>query len=204
MAGRIAPSPFTAPNIVTIGTQTWMNKNLQSPTYRNGDIIPEVQNQTTWDSLTTGAWCYYNNDPANGDIYGKLYNWYAVNDPRGLAPNGWHVPSRTEWTTLVSFLGGTSVAGGAMKSTGTTRWNSPNTGATNSSGFTGLPGGYKYWNNVDNFSQITLNGLWWSSTEATLDPTNNANYILLSSTNTSALSTTVIKKFGLSVRLIKD
>src|SRR5450759_1177427 len=155
------PTPIPS---VTICTQVWMLKNLDVSTYRNGDLIPKVTDPTAWSALTTGAWCWYNNDSAtNASTYGKLYNWYAVNDPRGLAPTGWHVPSDAEWTTLSTCLGGNAVAGGAMKETGTTHWTSPNTGATNSSGFTGLPGGYR--NNDGSFNNVGNFGYWWSSTE---------------------------------------
>lgn len=113
--------------------------------------------------MTTGAWCYYNNDPSTNATYGKLYNWYAVNDPRGLAPAGWHVPSDAEWTTLETCLGGSSVAGGKMKVSGTTTWLSPNTGATNSSGWAGLPGGSRAWNH-GGFGLVGSNCDWLSST----------------------------------------
>lgn len=92
-------------NFVTIGNQKWMEKNLEVVTYRNGDVIPQVTDNTAWAALTTGAWCYYNNDPANGAIYGKLYNWYAVYDSRGLAPQGWHIPTYAELTTLRTNFG---------------------------------------------------------------------------------------------------
>ena len=147
---------------VTICTQVWMLKNLDVSTYRNGDPIPQVTDSIQWVNLTTGAWCYYNNNSANGPVYGKLYNWYAVNDPRGLAPAGWHVPSDAEWTTLSTCLGGDLIAGGPMKEIGTTHWTPPNTGATNTSGFTGLPGGTR---NNDTFNGVGFNGFWWSSTE---------------------------------------
>ena len=124
--------------------QTWMLKNLDVDRYRNGDPIPKVTDPSIWTSLTTGAYCYYNNDSATyAATYGKLYNWYAVHDPRGLAPEGWHIPSDAEWATLETCLGGSSVAGGKMKETGTTHWTAPNTDATNSSGFAGLPGGFR-------------------------------------------------------------
>lgn len=151
------------PSII-IGTQRWMTTNLNVSRYRNGDKIPQVKNAAAWAGLTTGAWCYYNNDPATGAIYGKLYNWYAVNDPRGLAPAGFHVPSNEEWTTLITFLGGQGVAGGAMKETGTVHWTTPNTDATNSSVFTGLPGGFRF--NDGAFILIRDYGYWWSSTES--------------------------------------
>jgi uncharacterized protein (TIGR02145 family) len=123
---------------ISIGTQIWTQSNLNVSRYRNGDIIPQVTNYTQWENLTTGAWCYYANNTANGVVYGKLYNWYAVSDPRGLAPQGWHVPSDAEWRTLTTYLGEDS-AGGKMKSI--TLWGSFNTGATSSSGFSGFPGG---------------------------------------------------------------
>ena len=145
---------------VTIGTQIWMTKNLDVTTYRDGTPIPQVTNQIAWSNLTTGAWCYYNNDPANGLIYGKLYNWYAVNDPRGLAPMGWHVPSDPEWTSLTDYLGGEGLAGGKMKATGTSLWLSPNTNATNESSFNGIPGGYRS-NTTLHF--IGEQGFFWSS-----------------------------------------
>ena len=127
------------PNVI-IGAQTWSAKNLDITTYRNGDTIPQVTDPEQWGALTTGAWCYYNNDSTNNAIYGKLYNWYAVIDSRGLAPLGWHVPSDKEWYTLIDYLGGVDIAGGKMKSV-SSLWISPNTGATNSSGFSALPGG---------------------------------------------------------------
>ena len=144
---------------IVIGTQQWMRKNLDVVTYRNGDVIPQVTDGSAWAALTTGAWCYYNNDVANGAIYGKLYNWYAVNDTRGLAPKGWHLPTDDEWTILTDKLGGTAVAGGKMKSVGTTRWNSANTSATNESGFAALGGGYR----DGTFYSIGHYGIWWSS-----------------------------------------
>ena len=182
---------------VLIGTQYWMDKNLELTTYRNGDTIPYVTNPTAWAALFTGAWCYYNNDPSSG--YGKLYNWYAVTDARGLAPQGWHIPTDAEWTTLSTLLGGTSAAGGKMKTTGTTRWTSPNTGATNESGFAGLPGGYR--NGNGSFGYVGSYGIWWSSTESS---TNNAwdrflysEVYLLDRFNDSKL-------YGFSVRCLRD
>jgi uncharacterized protein (TIGR02145 family) len=149
--------------VVTIGTQQWMEKNLEVVTYRDGTVIPQVTDATAWANLTTGAWCYYNNDPANGAIYGKLYNWYAVNDPRGLAPQGWHIPTDAEWTTLGTLLGGDAAAGGKMKTIGTTRWTTPNTSATNESGFAGLPGGFRV--TAGTFSNVGNYGLWWSAAQ---------------------------------------
>jgi uncharacterized protein (TIGR02145 family) len=183
---------------ISIGSQVWMCKNLDVDHYRNGDPIPEVKDSTEWANLTTGAWCYYNNDPALGAIYGKLYNWYAVNDPRGLAPTGLHVPSDAEWTTLSTFLGGENVAGGKLKETGTTHWKSPNKGATNESGFFALPGGLRdgsgAFNYVGNYAQ------WWSSTQT--DTT--AWYRHLGWGNAMVFSSHDFKEVGFSVRCIKD
>ena len=149
--------------LITIGTQTWTLKNLDVATYKNGDTIPEEQNPTAWANLSTGAWCYYENNTAKGTTYGKLYNWYAVNDPRGLAPNGYHIPTDAEWTTLTTYLGGEPIAGGKMKEAGISHWYDPNTNATNSSGFTGLPGGYR--SDYGYFGSIGSHGYWWSLSE---------------------------------------
>jgi uncharacterized protein (TIGR02145 family) len=148
---------------VKIGDQTWTTKNLDVSKYRNGDEIPHVQDALSWSKLTSGAWCYYENSDANGSTYGKLYNLYAVLDPRGLAPAGFHIPSDKDWTILTDYLGGKDEAGVKMKEAGTAHWPMPNTGATNSSGFTGLPGGYRDDNGV--FVSMGVNGFWWSSTE---------------------------------------
>ncbi|MFV8344057.1 fibrobacter succinogenes major paralogous domain-containing protein [Flavobacterium sp. XS2P39] len=199
---------------VTIGTQTWTNANLDVTTYRDGTTIPQVTVAADWAGLTTGAWCYYNNDPANGAVYGKLYNWYAVagiwneaskTDPslrKQLAPTGYHIPTDTEWTELTTFLGGANFAGGAMKETGYIHWlddNNPATNATNSSGFTGLPGGYRYSN--DTFNNIGNYGLWWSSTEYS---TTNAWLCVLYYSFDFANRSNTDKVDGLSVRCLRD
>ena len=194
----LSSSFVTLPTIV-IGTQQWMEKNLDVLTYRNGDIIPQVTDPTAWAALTTGAWCYYNNDVANGAIYGKLYNWYAVNDPRGLAPTGWHVPTDDEWTTLSTTLGGDAVAGGKMKVAGTTRWTTPNTGATNESGFAGLPGGYRA--SYGTFYSVGSSGIWWSSTE---NNTAGAWYRFLYHNDGTIVRYYDDKKAGFSVRCLRD
>jgi uncharacterized protein (TIGR02145 family) len=158
-----------------------MEKNLDVMTYRDGTVIPQVTDATAWAALTTGAWCWYNNDPLNGAIYGKLYNWYAVMGittaesatptsseiaaRKKLAPQGWHIPTDAEWTTLGTLLGGFSVAGGKMKTTGTTRWTPTNTSATNQSGFSGLPGGQHVTDG--RFFSLGESGHWWSATEST-------------------------------------
>jgi uncharacterized protein (TIGR02145 family) len=192
---------------VNIGTQTWTTKNLDVATYSDGTVIPQVTDPTAWANLTTGAWCYYNNTTANGTTYGKLYNWYAVagihdtdsNTPnKKLAPTGYHIPSDAEWTTLTDYLGGESVAGGKMKAT--TLWNSPNKDATNSSGFTGLPGGYRR-NIGGKFNSIGCLGNWWSSSE---DGKTFAWARDLYCYNGYATSYTTFKTDGSSVRCLRD
>jgi len=155
-------------SFVKIGNQKWMTENLNVTHYKNGDKIPQVRNQHDWDTLTTGAWCWYKNDSAKSAVYGKLYNWFAVNDPRGLAPTGWHVASDAEWDTLTAYLGG-SRKGGKLKDTGTVEagtgwWHEPNNGATNKTGFTALPGGYRSYSNGI-FYYNGYEGLWWTSTK---------------------------------------
>ena len=186
-------SRFSYP-FITIGTQIWTSKNLDVSTYRNGDPIPQVTDFIQWQYLTTGAWCYYNNDDANGPIYGKLYNWYAVNDQRGLAPSGWHVSSNAEWSTLFSYLGNISTSGGKLKETGTSHWNSPNTGATNSTGFTGLPGGYR--DDAGSFSTPNTTTIWWTSTQG------YGRQLNYNSAGSVIFGASLVS--GFSVRLIKD
>lgn len=184
---------------VRICSQTWMDRNLDVSTYRNGDAIPQVTDPLQWAALRTGAWCYYNNDPTNGAIYGKLYNWYAVNDPRGLAPQGWHIPTDAEWTVLTDCLGELSLAGGKMKEIGTSHWESPNTDASNSSGFTGLPGGLR--DDGGNFGGIGRDGYWWSLTESS---TNFAWTRFLFSAVAIIGFGGGYKPDGISVRCLKD
>ncbi len=150
---------------VKIGTQCWMKRNLKVSRYTNGDAIPTDMDNDQWSKTEEGAYSIYEDDPANDALYGKLYNHYAVTDDRGLCPTDWHVPSDEEWTTLEDFLGGSWVAGGKLKSTAMQPtpggWNSPNTGATNSSGFTALPGGLRGSNG--GFTNVASTGYWWSS-----------------------------------------
>ena len=148
---------------VTIGTQVWMTKNLDVATFRNGDPIPQAKTDEEWVKAGDNqqpAWCYYDNDPANGEKYGKLYNWYAVNDSRGLAPVGYHISSDAEWTILTDYLGGSDVASTKTKST--SGWEENGNGS-NESGFSGLPGGGRY--NDGGFGAIGKHGTWWSSVE---------------------------------------
>ena len=182
---------------VMIGNQEWTTENLNVEHYRNGDIIPQVQDGDEWKKLTTGAWCYYKNDTAIGKTFGKLYNWYAVNDPRGLAPDGWHVPGYKEWVQLTDTLGGDTAAGGKLKAN--TLWDSPNEGATNSSGFTAVPGGIR---DVDgHFYIIGMFGYFWASTEYNSDL---AWFHLLYYYFPDVYRIVYKKTRGMSVRCIRD
>jgi uncharacterized protein (TIGR02145 family) len=190
-------------NVVTIGTQTWSSKNLNVDRYRNGDVIPQVTDPLQWENLNSGAWCWYNNDSDRyGSFYGRLYNWYAVSDARGLAPQGWHIPSDFEWSMLETYLGGSFLAGGAMKCAFC--WYTPNTDATNYSGFSAMPGSYRsYWGvfDVNNEYKIGTSGFWWSSTNnASVEAYNRA----LFNNSNSIKRNSENKSNGFSVRCIKD
>lgn len=158
-------------DIVTIGTQTWMAENLKTTRYNDGTAISLVTNNTDWSTASSNgddAYCWYDIDASNLITYGVLYNWYAIdtlsNGDKNVCPIGWHVPTDGEWTTLTDYLGGTGIGGGKMKEAGLAHWISPNTGATNESGFSGLPGGRR--NYTGTFSNIGYEGNCWSSTEA--------------------------------------
>lgn len=146
---------------IIINGQEWMVENLRTGKYSNGEAIPNIPDNSQWSSLITGAWVHYNNNNQNEVPYGKLYNWYTVVDSRNVCPSGWLVPSDSEWTVLTDYLGGNSLAGGKMKSTGTQYWLNPNGDATNESGFSGLPGGTR---NGTSFMFIGGYGSWWSNT----------------------------------------
>jgi len=190
---------------VTIGTQTWMVENLKTTSYRDGTPIPCITDGsnwsagTAWSTLTTGAYCDYNNTPSNSSTYGKLYNWYAATDVRNIAPTGWHVPTDAEWTTLTDYLGGLDVAGGKLKETGTLHWSDPNTGATNETGFTALPGGNCLSNGV--FSSVGNSGNWWSTIE---NGASNAWFRFQSNIHSNIVRLNYAKTYGFSVRCIKD
>ena len=204
---EVSFATLPTPPEVVIGTQVWATFNLDVTTYSDGTAIPQVTDATAWAALTTGAWCYYNNTTANGTTYGKLYNWYAVagihdtdsNTPNKiLAPTGYHIPSDAEWTTLTTFLGGESVAGGKMKAT--TLWPSPNTDATNSSGFTGIPGGFCYFDG--SFIAINDWGKWWSSSED--DTVSVWHRTLYPSLGQIDRRNDLTKACGFSVRCLRD
>lgn len=195
---------------VTICNQVWMQKNLDTSHYRNGDVIPQVTDQAQWENLTSGAWCYYDNNPATGAIYGKLYNWYAVTDPRGLAPTGYHVPSNTEYSNFSSLdcngFNTDITFGGKLKEVGTTHWISPNTGATNETGFTGLPGGQRgnAGPNFPGFQKLGTKGKFWLSTGSGSWPISAFFLSNDSQSGDNVLMQNSSKNSGYSVRCIRD
>lgn len=184
---------------VTIGTQVWMVENLKTTKYNNGDLIGTTSPATldiSDESTPKYQWAFDGNE-SNAATFGRLYTWFAAADSRGVCPSGWHVPSDSDWTTLITFLGGLEVAGDKLKETGTVHWNNPNTGATNESGFTALPGGSRY----ESFSYIGMTGYWWSSTE--YSSTNAWRYCLFYQYS-YVTRTNYLKYNGHSVRCIKD
>ena len=193
-------------SLVKIGNQIWMKENLKVSRYRNGDLIPVVTDNSSWSALGTGGRSWYSNDSTTYENpYGNLYNWYAVNDSRKLCPLGWHVPIDAEWTTLTDFLGGMSVAGGKMKSTGTTYWTSESAGIDNSSGFSALPGGYR--NNVGSFIYINTDAFFWSATPDTYGRAwfRNLSHNFGSVYNYDYLGNYGLNQsFGASVRCLRD
>jgi uncharacterized protein (TIGR02145 family) len=189
-------------NVVKIGCQCWTKENLKTEHYLNGDAITEIEDSTTWSYIcpngdSTLGWCNYGHDATNSATYGKLYNWHAAIDLRGFCPTGWHVPNNTDWDSLVNYLGGTIVAGGKMKTI--TLWQPPNSGANNSSEWSGVPGGLR--DGYANFTYINQNGYWWSASEINA---NIAEVISLRSNNGGVDWWTFCKSFGLSVRCVKD
>lgn len=181
---------------VVIGNQEWMAENLRVTHYRNGVAIPKVTEIPDWAGLTTGAYCWYSNDSVTYGGYGIIYNFFAVEDSRHICPEGWHVATRSEWTILVSYLGGSSAAGGPMKVL--RQWSSPNMGATNLSGFSARPGGYRSGGGY--FDMLLLQGCFWTSTTTE----ESGYYRLLLNTNSGATEATATKKFGIHVRCVRD
>jgi len=186
-----------------------MAENLKTTKYRNGDPIPDVTDSAVWMAESTGAYCIYNNDPANKLIYGALYNGFSVTDSRNIAPDGWHVPTDTEWTTLTDYLGGASVAGDKLKEIGSTHWTGVsvaynNNAATNSSGFTALPGGERLDGSYGlhgEFADVGYHGLWWSRS-ASYNGEMWMWYIYYGTSD--VLHGSYSKWMGLSVRCVKD
>jgi len=193
---------------VQIGTQLWMAENLRTTKYQNGTPIPNVTDNAKWKKLTTGAWCYYNNDAANNTLYGKLYNWYAVKNTNRLCPKGWHVPTNAEWNKLLKFLEPSAdttlccnnQAGNKMKTKGIQYWQSPNQKATNSSGFSGLPGGARNLNG-STFNYMGQTGYWWSETE-TITKSGYGRFLFY--LNGTLTRFNGVKSDGFCVRCLKD
>jgi uncharacterized protein (TIGR02145 family) len=193
-------------DIITIGTQTWMAENLKTTRYNDGSVIPLTTDEGDW--LTAGVngdpgYCWYGNTSSNLITYGALYNWYAIdtlsNGDKNVCPLGWHIPTDAEWTTLTNYLGGQSVGGGKMKEAGLAHWQSPNEQATNESGFSGLPGGFR--SSMGNFLYIMEDGYWWSSTEY---DTSNAYERHLFYYDNNVGTPITSKRNGYSVRCIRD
>lgn len=183
-------------DIIRIGNQWWMAENFKTTTYNDGTTIPNVSNDSEWKFLNTPAYCWYDNNISNKETYGALYNWYTVNTNK-LCPEGWHIPTNEEWLILINYLGGSDLAGGKLKETGTTHWKSPNTGATNSSGFTALPGGYR----DDFFKSLGEGARFWSATESSA---NTATIKSLGYGHEVIASGQFYKNNGFSIRCIKN
>lgn len=147
---------------IQIGDQDWMVENLRTTRYRDGSTIPLIAGEVQWQGLRTGAWSHYDNRVTNDATYGKLYNWFAVVDRRNICPKGWHIPTDAEWDYLIAHLGGIDIAGGKLKSL--ILWNTPNTGASNASGFSAIPSGNRSSNG--NSYRLGENSFWWSSSES--------------------------------------
>lgn len=197
---KIADADGNIYNTVTIGTQIWMVGNLKTTKYNDFRPIYHSENSSEWANIRLGAYCWYENDDVSyNDMYGALYNWYAVVDNRKLCPVGWHVPTDEDWTILTDYLGGIDVAGGKLKETGTGHWDSPNEGATNETGFTALPGGNRTIDGL--FGEIRTNGYWWSATQ--LDATFALGRSMRNSSD-SVMTGTFNKRYGFPVRCIKD
>ena len=179
---------------VTIGAQVWMVENLKVTHYRNGDPVPNVTDNAQWESLSQGAYCDYNNDPGNTAVYGHLYNNYSVVDQRNICPDGWRLPTDADWSQLEVFLGGNDVAGGKMKEAGTTHWTAPNTGADNSSGFTGVPGGNR---GYGGFADLGNYAYFWAASESSY-----SRALLYNMAATSGIGNNG-NVLGLSIRCIK-
>jgi uncharacterized protein (TIGR02145 family) len=184
------------------GIQEWTASNLNVTKFRNGDVIPEAKTKDEWLNLSSKgkpAWCYYDNDPEKGKDFGKLYNWYAINDPRGLAPEGWRIPANQDWMLLVKNLLGINVAGLKLKSK--TGWKTNN--GTNNIGFSAFPGGLRFSNSQ--FKELGATSQWWSNSEPV--EVKKSNQIYSIRINDSALELGYIKmdkESGLSVRCVKN
>jgi len=201
-------------NTILLGDQCWTKENLRTTHYADGSAIPNVVDDAEWGGLSSGAWSYYNNDEANNETYGKMYNWFAATDARGLCPTGWHLPTDDEWITMELHLGinpaevyqvvgvtrgAADNIGGKLKAT--TTWNEPNTGATNESEFTGFAGGWR----PGPFEHLGEHGFWWSASDNTPSSTGSAAWVRVLYYNEAASVRTFPGKVsGISVRCVRD
>lgn len=202
--GKTAPATDLDGNIypsLRIGDQIWLTESLRTTKYRDGSAIPLVTDKTQWSNLTSGAYCWYDNNNIYEHPQGKLYNWHSLTDIRGLCPEGWREPSQADFIELIAYLGGTSVAGGKAKQEGITTWQSPNEGATNSSGYSGVGYGTRYSDgNFSVFFPLGTFAQFWTSTEIT----DKVYSFFLANTHASFLQNSITKKKeGLSVRCLK-
>ena len=181
---------------VTIGTQIWMVENLKTTKYSDGTPIPNISDDNLWGIQSSAAYCNYNDSSSYADIYGRLYNWYAVTNSHNICPKGWHIPTDSEFTILSNFLCGYNIAGGKLKDNDTTLWQCPNIGATNISGFSGLPGGGRY--GAGMFYDIRTYGTWWCA------DTTNATTVFLTNTNSKVSRSTLDMTYGCSIRCLKN
>ncbi len=184
------------------GLQVWTAVNLDVDHFRNGDVIPQATTAEEWTSAGAAgkpAWCYYENDPENGKLYGKLYNWFAINDKRGLAPEGWHIPSNADWRTLIKNLKGVDMAATSLKSK--TAWKSKK--GTNEIGFTAIPAGFR--DPEGKFKELGITGQWWSnSVPVDVKPSEKIYSVVLSDNSFEVKYLQSDKKSGFSVRCEKD
>jgi uncharacterized protein (TIGR02145 family) len=197
--GTVTDTDGNVYRTVKINNQWWMAENLRVTHYRNGNVIPLVSDSAAWTALTSGAYCNPNHDAAEVDVYGRLYNWYAVNNADSIAPTGWHVATDAEWQALIDYCGGDAVAGGKLKEAGTIHWITPNLGATNESGFSGLPAGFRYENG--SYYGFEAHGNFWT---ATAGGGNTAWYRYLHCTITEVIHFSYYMGAAFSVRCVRD
>jgi uncharacterized protein (TIGR02145 family) len=187
---------------IIIGTQIWLKENLSSTHYQNGDAIPKLDGSTYWIDKTSGLYCDYNDDPSISAIYGRLYNWYAVNDSRNICPIGWHVATDNDWEILTTELGGSNIAGGRIKETGNAHWTGLNDGANNSSGFTALPAGRRFDYGINPYANLYTDTFFWTATE--FSTTNAWGRFLYTSNAMLMKGNFDAKSFGFSIRCIRN
>lgn len=188
-------------DVVRIGEQIWMAENLRTTTFSDGSPISKVESYDEWADLELPAYSWYNNDSLHAEEFGALYNYFSVESDK-LCPEGWHVPTDEEWIALASSLGGAAVAGGSLKEVGTSRWKTPNTLASNESGFTALPGGYRSYNGT--FNLMRIDGFWWTSSEKSwYGSTNTVVYRNLKYDGPDLFREVAVKSNGFSIRCVK-